>query len=81
MRKCQKVLRGKRARATKLVVEMGIGNEKKREDGIPGVTNYIFSETAARAMYRRWADLLACDSWAQVHERTRAYDEEVLKHG
>ena len=77
----QKVLRGKRARQTKLVVEMGIGNEKLREDGIPGVTNYIFSETAARAMYRRWADLLACDTWAQVLERSKAYEEEVLTHG
>lgn len=77
----QKVLRGKRARQTKLIVEMGIGNEKLREDGIPGVTNYIFSETAARAMYRRWADLLACDTWAQVLERSKAYEEEVLKHG
>lgn len=77
----QKVLRGKRARQTKLIVEMGLGNEKVREDGIPGITNYIFSETAARGMYRRWADLLASETWNEVHERTRRYEQEVLKHG
>ncbi len=42
----QKVLRGYKARQNKLIVEMGKGNEKVREDGIPGITNYIFSETA-----------------------------------
>ena len=41
----------------KFIMEMGKGNEKVREDGIPGITNYIFSETAARGLYRRWADL------------------------
>ena len=75
----QKVLRGKRARNTKLIVEMGLGNERVRDDGIPGVTNYIFSETAARGMYRRWADLLTSDSWDEVLDRTKQYEAEVLK--
>jgi 3-phenylpropionate/trans-cinnamate dioxygenase alpha subunit len=54
----QKVLRGYKARKSKLIMEMGLGNEKYREDGIPGITNHVFSETAARGMYRHWANLL-----------------------
>ena len=75
----QKVLRGKRARQTRLIVEMGIGNERLRDDGIPGISNYIFSETAARGMYRRWADLLISDTWEEVLERSKQYEQEVLK--
>ncbi|MBY4864940.1 aromatic ring-hydroxylating dioxygenase subunit alpha [Burkholderia sp. Bp9017] len=75
----QKVLRGSRARKTQLCVEMGLGGERVRADGIPGITNYIFSETAARGMYRRWADLLLSDSWDEVERRTRDYERELLK--
>ncbi|SDE23164.1 3-phenylpropionate/cinnamic acid dioxygenase subunit alpha [Paraburkholderia lycopersici] len=75
----QKVLRGSRARKTKLCLEMGLGGERLRDDGIPGMTNYIFSETAARGMYRRWADLLISDTWEEVNERTARYEAEVLK--
>ncbi|MBP6345460.1 MAG: 3-phenylpropionate/cinnamic acid dioxygenase subunit alpha [Neisseriaceae bacterium] len=75
----QKILRGHRARNTPLCMEMGIGNEKRREDGIPGITNYIFSETAARGLYRRWADLLMSDNWDEVIERTEAFKAEVLQ--
>lgn len=75
----QKVLRGQRARKTRLCMEMGLGQERIRGDGIPGITNYIFSETAARGMYRRWADLLTSETWAEVLERTKAYEREILK--
>lgn len=75
----QKILRGHRARNTPLCMEMGIGNEKRREDGIPGITNYIFSETAARGLYRRWTDLLMSDNWDEVIERTEAFKAEVLQ--
>lgn len=76
----QKILRGHRARNTPLCMEMGLGNEKRREDGIPGITNYIFSETAARGLYRRWADLLMSDDWAEVTQRAQDYKAEVLAH-
>jgi 3-phenylpropionate/trans-cinnamate dioxygenase alpha subunit len=75
----QKVLRGQRARKTPLCVEMGLNNERIRDDGIPGITNYIFSETAARGMYRRWADLLISDTWEEVQQRTRQFQQEVMK--
>lgn len=44
----QKILRGQRARTSPLCLEMGLGQERLRDDGIPGITNYIFSETGAR---------------------------------
>ncbi len=66
----QKVLRGYKARQNKLIMEMGKGNEKVREDGVPGITNYIFSETAARGMYRRWADLL-------IHENGKTWKKQL----
>lgn len=75
----QKILRGSRARKTRLCMEMGLGNEKLREDGVPGVTNYIFSETAARGLYQQWADLLVSDSWDEVLERSRRYEQELVK--
>lgn len=75
----QKVLRGSRARKTQLCLEMGLGGERVRDDGIPGITNYIFSETAARALYRRWADLLLCASWDEVNARTARYEAELVK--
>lgn len=75
----QKVLRGKRARQSRLCVEMGLGGERRRADGIPGVTNYIFSETAARAMYQHWADLLSSETWDEVLQRANAYEAELVK--
>ena len=58
---------------------MGLGQERLRDDGIPGITNYIFSETGARGMYRRWADLLISDSWEEVLARTAKFQQELLK--
>jgi 3-phenylpropionate/trans-cinnamate dioxygenase alpha subunit len=58
---------------------MGLGQEKQREDGVPGITNYIFSETAARGMYQRWADLLTSESWDEIQTKTDAFQQEVLK--
>ena len=54
-------------------------SERLRDDGIPGITNYIFSETGARGMYRRWADLLISDSWEEVQARTQQFQQEILK--
>ena len=75
----QKVLRGYKARQNKLIVEMGIGNERRRYDGIPGITNHIFSETAARSMYRYWADLLIHEKWEDVIKASEAYEKELVK--
>ena len=58
---------------------MGIGQEKRRDDGIPGCTTFIFSETAASGMYQRGADLLSSESWQEVLDKTAAYQQEVMK--
>jgi 3-phenylpropionate/trans-cinnamate dioxygenase alpha subunit len=74
----QKVLRGRMAQKTELCVQMGIGFEERRTDGIPGITNFTFAETAARGFYQRWLDLMTSDSWAEVEAKTAAYQEEVV---
>lgn len=43
------------------------------------MTNYIFSETAARGLYKYWADLMVSETWDEVLERSRAYEEELVK--
>ena len=58
---------------------MGLRQEKRRDAGIPAITNYIFSETAARGMYQRWADFLSSESWQEVLDKTAAYQQEVMK--
>jgi len=75
----QKILRGNRARKSQLCLEMGLGNEKRREDGVPGITNYIFSETAARGLYKHWADLLIHEKWEDVLQASHDYEAELVK--
>lgn len=75
----QKVLRGYKARHNPLIFEMGLGNETRRDDEVPGITNHIFSETAARNLYRMWADLLIHEKWSDVLEATEKYEKELIK--
>lgn len=76
----QKILRGHRARNSQLCMEMGMGNEKIRNDGIPGITNYIFSETAARGFYQHWANLLSSNTWQEAKTKTDAYQNTLVKN-
>lgn len=64
----QQVLRGWKARQNSFNVEMGLGYEERDVDGLPGLSNDVFSETAARGFYRRWTDLMSGLSWAQIAE-------------
>jgi 3-phenylpropionate/trans-cinnamate dioxygenase alpha subunit len=59
-------------------MQMGIGNEQYREDGIPGITNHVFSETAARGLYRHWANLLMHEKWEEVERADEAYEQGLL---
>lgn len=74
----QKVLRGHKARQTDFCVQMGLGFEERREDGIPGVTNGTFAETAARGFYQRWVDLMIGKNWPEIEAASAAYDQEVV---
>ena len=76
----QKVLRGHKARQTDFCVQMGLGFEERRNDGIPGVTNYTFAETAARGFYQHWANMMSADSWSEIHALTEANQKETV-HG
>lgn len=68
----QKVLKGAVARQTKFCVQMGLGHEQRDRNGFKGVTNHVISETAARGLYRQWADLMASDSWEEVYRKRAA---------
>jgi 3-phenylpropionate/trans-cinnamate dioxygenase alpha subunit len=73
----QKVLRGHKARQTDFCVQMGLGFEERREDGIPGITNGTFAETAARGFYQRWVDLMCGKSWPRSRPPA-AFEQEVI---
>lgn len=62
----QSVLRGWKARNNTFNAQMGLGYEQRDVGGIEGITNDVFSETAARGFYRRWADLMAGHSWSDI---------------
>lgn len=74
----QKVLRGHKARQTDFCVQMGLGFEERREDGIPGITNGTFAETAARGFYQRWVDLMCGKSWPEIEAAGAAFEQEVI---
>jgi len=74
----QKVLRGHIAQQTDLCVQMGLGFEEKRADGIPGITNNTFAETAARGFYKRWSDMMCASSWAEIKALAASYEAEVM---
>lgn len=74
----QKVLRGHKARQTDFCMQMGLGFEERREDGIPGITNGTFAETAARGFYQRWVDLMTGKSWNEIEAAGAAWEQEVI---
>lgn len=74
----QKVLRGHIAQKSEFCIQMGLGYEERRTDGIPGITNYTFAETAARGFYQRWADLMTAESWDEIDAMAATYQKEVV---
>lgn len=74
----QKVLRGHKARQTDFCVQMGLGFEERRDDGIPGVTNGTFAETAARGFYQHWVELMSGKSWPEIEAAAAQWEQEVV---
>ncbi|MET8506863.1 aromatic ring-hydroxylating dioxygenase subunit alpha [Streptomyces sp. NPDC004787] len=64
----QAVLRGWKARQTAFNMQMGMGFEERNAYGLPGVTNDVLSETAARGFYQRWRDLMVGKKWTEIAE-------------
>jgi 3-phenylpropionate/trans-cinnamate dioxygenase alpha subunit len=65
----QKVLRGWKARQQPFNAQMGIGHAESEVYGLPGKTNNVYGEEAARGLYRRWSDLISARSWSDVPRR------------
>ncbi|MDX5451910.1 MAG: aromatic ring-hydroxylating dioxygenase subunit alpha, partial [Rhodococcus sp. (in: high G+C Gram-positive bacteria)] len=50
-------------------VQMGMGFEERDSHGLPGLSNDVYSETAARGFYQRWLDLVDGLPWDEILRR------------
>ena len=65
----QKVLRGHMARQQPFNAQMGLGLDRSDDPELPGRIGYVYGELAARGMYRRWAQVMGAQSWAELAPR------------
>jgi 3-phenylpropionate/trans-cinnamate dioxygenase subunit alpha len=63
---CTQTARGAVARRASLCYEMGLGHERFDEDLGAWASDYRYSESNHRRFYRRWAQLIAADSWPEI---------------
>jgi 3-phenylpropionate/trans-cinnamate dioxygenase alpha subunit len=63
---CTQTGRGVVARRDFLNYEMGLGHEHFDEDLGAWASDYRYSESNHRGFYRRWAQLMSADGWAEV---------------
>jgi hypothetical protein len=79
----QKVLRGHIARQNRFNMQMGVGHAGQDVDGLPGRTNYVYSEEAARGMYYRWAEMVTGMTWSEMaqREQVRADADQPVSAG
>ena len=63
---CTQTCRGTVARRMPLNVQMGLGHDRFDEDLQAWASDYRISESNHRSFYRRWAELMEADSWAEV---------------
>jgi phenylpropionate dioxygenase-like ring-hydroxylating dioxygenase large terminal subunit len=63
---CTQTCRGVVSRRYDLNLQMGLGHEGFDEDLMAWASDFRFSESNHRHFYRRWAQLMATDSWAQL---------------
>lgn len=62
----QKGLRGYQARNTTFNMQMGLGNERDDHPDLPGKTNYVYGEMAARGLYQRWLEMMTARDWSEL---------------
>src|SRR5205823_6720 len=67
---CTLTGRGVVARRYSLSYEMGLGHERFDQDLGALASDYRYSESNHRGFYRRWAQLMATDSWPEVAGNT-----------
>jgi nitrite reductase/ring-hydroxylating ferredoxin subunit len=63
---CTQTGRGAVARRHALNYAMGLGHERFDTELGAWVSDYRYSELNTRGFYRRWAQLMAADSWAEI---------------
>jgi nitrite reductase/ring-hydroxylating ferredoxin subunit len=63
----QKVLRGYKARQSSFNAQMGLGRDRYDDSGLPGKTNYVYAEMAARGFYGRWQEMMMAQSWSDLN--------------
>ncbi|MCH9674748.1 MAG: aromatic ring-hydroxylating dioxygenase subunit alpha [Gammaproteobacteria bacterium] len=63
----QDVLRGYKARQTRLNLSMGQGHAHTNDDNYPGIIGNVYGEEAARGFYSHWGKMLVTDDWASLY--------------
>jgi 3-phenylpropionate/trans-cinnamate dioxygenase alpha subunit len=63
---CTQTARGVVARRDFLSYQMGLGHERFDEDLGAWASDYRYSESNHRRLYRRWAQLMNAESWADM---------------
>ena len=63
---CTHTCRGVVSRRYDLNMQMGLGHEEYRPDLGAWASDYHLSESNHRQFYRRWAEVMAADSWAEL---------------
>ena len=63
---CTQTCRGVVSRRYDLNMQMGLGHEEYRPDLGAWASDYRLSESNHRQFYRRWAEVMAADSWAEL---------------
>ena len=63
---CTHTSRGVVSRRFDLNMQMGLGHEQYRPDLGGWASDYRLSESNHRQFYRRWAELMAADSWSDL---------------
>jgi biphenyl 2,3-dioxygenase alpha subunit len=66
----QHVLRGHKARSRPFNAEMGLGQTDSNKPGYPGTISHVYSEEAARGLYKQWVRMLTSPDWRAL-EATR----------
>jgi hypothetical protein len=63
---CTRTCLGTVTRRVPLNTQMGLGHERFNEDLKAWASDFRISESNHRQFYRRWAQLMAAESWAKV---------------
>ena len=75
---CTRTCRGVASRRMALNYQMGIGHERFDQGLGAWASEQRISESNHRHFYRRWAELMAAESWAELEPRAQAQPTEPV---